>query len=73
MEAGDSLINASCFKELLSVRRSLKTILLYWHAHCTTITPQLILLVGNYMNGTGIKGGAFGFRVSSINKVWSFF
>lgn len=30
---------------------------------------QLILLVGNYMNGTGIKGGAFGFRVSSVNKV----
>ena len=26
-------------------------------------------MVGNYMNGTGIKGGAFGFRVSSINKV----
>lgn len=23
------------------------------------------------MNGTGIKGGAFGFRVSSINKVRS--
>lgn len=21
------------------------------------------------MNGTGVKGGAFGFRVSSINKV----
>lgn len=21
------------------------------------------------MNGTGIKGGAFGFRISSINKV----
>ena len=31
---------------------------------------QLILLIGNYMNGTGVKGGAFGFRVSSINKVW---
>lgn len=30
---------------------------------------QLILLIGNYMNGAGIKGGAFGFRVSSINKV----
>lgn len=30
---------------------------------------KLILLIGNYMNGTGIKGGAFGFRVSSINKV----
>ena len=29
---------------------------------------QLILLIGNYMNGTGNKGGAFGFRVSSINK-----
>lgn len=32
---------------------------------------QLILLIGNYMNGTGVKGGAFGFRVSSINKVKS--
>jgi hypothetical protein len=30
---------------------------------------QLILLIGNYMNGTGVKGGAFGFKVSSINKV----
>lgn len=30
---------------------------------------KLILLIGNYMNGTGVKGGAFGFRVSSINKV----
>lgn len=33
------------------------------------LISQLILLVGNYMNGTGVKGGAFGFRVSSINKV----
>lgn len=30
---------------------------------------NLILLIGNYMNGSGIKGGAFGFRVSSINKL----
>ncbi|KAI0033270.1 hypothetical protein K488DRAFT_85106 [Vararia minispora EC-137] len=30
---------------------------------------NLILLIGNYMNGTGVKGGAFGFRVSSINKL----
>jgi hypothetical protein len=30
---------------------------------------QLILLIGNYMNGAGVKGGAFGFKVSSINKV----
>ena len=34
-----------------------------------TADRQLILLIGNYMNGTGVKGGAFGFRVSSINKV----
>ncbi|KAF9519877.1 hypothetical protein BS47DRAFT_1370603 [Hydnum rufescens UP504] len=30
---------------------------------------SLILLIGNFMNGAGIKGGAFGFRVSSINKL----
>lgn len=30
---------------------------------------NLILMIGNFMNGTGIKGGAFGFRVSSINKL----
>jgi len=30
---------------------------------------NLILLIGNYMNGAGIKGGAFGFKVSSINKL----
>ncbi|KAK7017567.1 putative RhoA GTPase effector DIA/Diaphanous [Favolaschia claudopus] len=46
-EASQALLNAKCFKELLS----------------------LILLIGNYMNGTGVKGGAFGFRVSSINKL----
>lgn len=47
IEAGQSLLEAKAFKELLS----------------------LILLVGNYMNGTGVKGGAFGFKVSSINKL----
>jgi Formin Homology 2 Domain len=30
---------------------------------------QLILLFGNYMNSAGAKGGAFGFRIASINKV----
>lgn len=30
---------------------------------------RLILLIGNYMNNTGHKGGAFGFKVSSINKL----
>lgn len=46
-EAGDALLHAAKFKELMS----------------------LILLIGNYMNGTGIKGGAYGFKVSSINKL----
>lgn len=30
---------------------------------------NLILMIGNYMNGAGIKGGAFGFKISSINKL----
>ena len=30
---------------------------------------QLILLFGNYLNATGAKGGAFGFRLTSINKL----
>jgi cytokinesis protein len=29
----------------------------------------LVLMLGNYLNATGIKGGAFGFRISSINKL----
>ena len=64
-EAGKSLLNATHLKELLSV-----SVICYSPAR-PPLTPwdQLILLIGNYMNGTGIKGGAFGFRVSSINKV----
>ncbi|CAG8616739.1 494_t:CDS:10 [Acaulospora morrowiae] len=30
---------------------------------------NLILLLGNYMNGSGLKGGAFGFKIASINKL----
>ncbi|CAG8584202.1 10129_t:CDS:10 [Ambispora leptoticha] len=30
---------------------------------------DLILLLGNYMNGSTIKGGAFGFKIASINKL----
>ncbi|WFD35900.1 hypothetical protein MCUN1_002769 [Malassezia cuniculi] len=30
---------------------------------------SLVLMLGNYLNATGIKGGAFGFRISSINKL----
>ncbi|CAG8772082.1 11121_t:CDS:2, partial [Funneliformis caledonium] len=29
----------------------------------------LILLLGNYMNGSTHKGGAFGIKISSINKL----
>lgn len=30
---------------------------------------NLILLIGNYMNGSGHKGGAYGFKIQSINKL----
>ena len=64
IKAGQDLLQASNFKELLSVCNIYSFI-----ASPLTIRKQLILLIGNYMNGTGVKGGAFGFRVSSINKV----
>jgi hypothetical protein len=44
-------------------------VLFIHHKYFADSFSQLILLVGNYMNGTGIKGGAYGFRISSINKV----
>jgi len=33
---------------------------------------NLILMLGNYMNGGGHNGGAFGFKIASINKVASY-
>ncbi|WFD19798.1 hypothetical protein MCAP1_002035 [Malassezia caprae] len=30
---------------------------------------SVVLLFGNYLNATGIKGGAYGFKISSINKL----
>lgn len=30
---------------------------------------QLILLLGNFLNGNTFRGGAFGIRIGSINKV----
>ncbi|WFD41493.1 hypothetical protein MPSI1_000122 [Malassezia psittaci] len=30
---------------------------------------SVVLMFGNFLNATGIKGGAFGFRISSINKL----
>jgi len=32
---------------------------------------ELILAIGNFMNGETIKGGAYGFKISSINKLSS--
>jgi cytokinesis protein len=64
-EAGQALLSANFFKELLSVSPSIALA----NHRLKLLRSKLILLIGNYMNGTGIKGGAFGFRVSSINKV----
>jgi len=30
---------------------------------------EIVLVLGNYMNGTSTRGGAIGFKLSSINKV----
>lgn len=30
---------------------------------------QLILIIGNFMNATGRAGGAYGFKVTSINRL----
>ncbi|CAO3592005.1 unnamed protein product [Absidia cylindrospora] len=30
---------------------------------------EIILLMGNYMNGSGLQGGAFGIRISGLNKL----
>lgn len=30
---------------------------------------QVILHIGNYMNGTNYAGGAFGFKIASINRL----
>lgn len=64
-EAGQALLNAKHFKELLSV----SFMWIVCGSRWLTVDHQLILLIGNYMNGTGVKGGAFGFKISSINKV----
>lgn len=29
----------------------------------------IILMMGNYLNGTNYAGGAFGFKIASINRV----
>jgi cytokinesis protein len=30
---------------------------------------NIILMMGNYLNGTNYAGGAFGFKIASINRV----
>lgn len=56
-----SLLTAPHFRELLEVRRRF--------SRNSTNAVQLILQFGNFMNASGNKGGAHGFRVSSINKL----
>jgi hypothetical protein len=34
---------------------------------------SVVLMLGNYMNATSLQGGAYGFRIASINKVHIFF
>ena len=60
------MLNAEHFKEVMRVS------ICYYKQPifaANLVNLQLILLIGNYMNGTGVKGGAFGFKVSSINRV----
>lgn len=33
---------------------------------------NIILTMGNYLNGTNYAGGAFGFKIASINRVSPF-
>lgn len=33
---------------------------------------SIILMLGNYMNASSLQGGAFGFRIASINKVCNY-
>jgi hypothetical protein len=33
------------------------------------VTKQLILILGNFLNGSGHRGGAFGIKLASINKL----
>lgn len=34
-------------------------------------SPQQILLaLGNYLNGSTFRGGAFGFKLESLSRVW---
>lgn len=67
-DASDSLLRAENFKEVMRV--GVLNLVLSCYIP-DVIRFQLILLIGNYMNNTGHKGGAFGFKVSSINKVRS--
>lgn len=66
LEASESLRNSKPFKELLGVSKIIVTIDMIL---TLTLFYQIILIVGNYMNAKSLQGGAFGMRVSSLNKV----
>lgn len=67
-DGAKSLLNAPHFSELLKVRVSRWSDIT--HSQLMRIVLlQLILMLGNFLNATGHKGGAFGFKLTSINKL----
>lgn len=68
LQASEDLKGAKNFKKLLRVSGSRLKMYYVQEAHLLKI-KKLILLLGNFMNGNTFRGGAFGIRISSINKV----
>jgi cytokinesis protein len=62
IDACGALKDAPNLRDLLNV-----SAFLFELAQLTNI--QVALTVGNFLNASGAKGGAFGFRLSSLNKV----
>lgn len=68
-----STCHARCWMMLTSHGQSLELLL----SACTDLRNagqfkellNIILMMGNYLNGTNYAGGAFGFKIASINRV----
>jgi hypothetical protein len=68
--ASTDLKSSKCFQELLNVSYLKVFFYLYKRFFNSLLTlKQLILMLGNFLNGTGYQGGAFGIKISSINKL----
>jgi hypothetical protein len=68
--ASTDLKSSKSFQELLNVSYMINMIK---SRKCVTINSsisiKLILMLGNFLNGSGYQGGAFGIKISSINKL----